>query len=472
MVKRPTPLAPALLAVALAGIAPPPVARAAEMISAQDAHSVGVTAYLYFYPLVTMDLTRKQLTNIATAQGISAPPNTFANVAAYPTADMKTVVRPNFDTLYSSAWLDLTKEPMIVSVPDTNGRYYLLPMIDMWTDVFASPGWRTTGTQAGDYAVAPPGWNGSIPAGVVRINAPTPYVWIIGRTKTDGPADYAAVHKIQAGLKITPISRFGQAAEPVVGNVAPGVDMKTPPKTQVDTMPAGKFFAYAAEILKLQPPHITDEPILAQMRRIGIERGKSFDIDKLDPAIKTALETAPKDALALMAWKVSSLARVVNGWSMNTDTMGVYGNYYLKRAIITQLGLGANLPEDAIYPINFADDTGKPLDGANRYVLHFESSAIPPVNAFWSVTLYDAEGYQVPNSLNRFAVSSWMPFKYAPDGSLDLYFQNQSPGADKEANWLPAPKGPFNLTMRLYAPKDDALTGKWNPPPVMKAAAQ
>ena len=171
-----------------------------------------------------------------------------------------------------------------------------------------------------------------------------------------------------------------------------------------------------------------------------------------------------------MAWKISSLARVVNGWSMNTDTMGVYGNYYLKRAIVTQLGLGANLPEDAIYPINLADDTGKPLDGANRYVLHFESGAIPPVNAFWSVTLYDAEGYQVPNSLNRFAVSSWMPFKYDPAGSLDLYFQNESPGADKEANWLPAPKGPFNLTMRLYAPKTDALTGKWNPPPVTKAA--
>jgi len=204
--------------------------------------------------------------------------------------------------------------------------------------------------------------------------------------------------------------------------------------------------------------------------RIGIERGKSFDIDKLDPAIKTALETAPKDALTLMAWKVSSLARVANGWSMNTDTMGVYGNYYLKRAIVTQVGLGANLPEDAIYPINLADDTGRPLDGANRYILHFESNAIPPAHAFWSVTLYDAEGYQVPNSLNRFAVSSWMPFKYDPDGSLDLYFENESPSADKDANWLPAPKGPFNLTMRLYAPKSDALTGKRNPPPVSKAA--
>jgi hypothetical protein len=283
----------------------------------------------------------------------------------------------------------------------------------------------------------------------------SPYVWIIGRIKTDGPADYAAVNKIQAELKITSLSNWGKTVEPMVGAVDSGVDRKTSPKTTVDTMPAGKFFAYAAEILKLQPPDIADQPILALMQRIGIERGKSFDIDKADPAIKAGLETAPQDALKLMAWKVPSLARVVNGWSMNTDTMGVYGTYYLKRAIVAQFGLGANLPEDAIYPLNLADEGGKPLDGASDYVLHFDKGATPPVDAFWSVTLYDAHGYQVANSLNRFAVSSWMPFRYNPDGSLDLYFQNASPGADKEANWLPAPTGPFNLTMRLYAPKSD-----------------
>jgi len=207
---------------------------------------------------------------------------------------------------------------------------------------------------------------------------------------------------------------------------------------------------------------------MAQMKRIGLEPGKSFDFDKLDPTVKKALESVPEDAQQLMKWKLPTLARVVNGWSMNTDTMGVYGNYYLKRAIVTQLGLGANLPEDAIYPMNLADETGKPLDGANKYTLHFNKGATPPVDAFWSITLYDAEGFQVGNSLNRFAVSSWMPFKYNPDGSLDLYFQNDSPGAGKEANWLPAPKGAFNLTMRLYAPKSETLTGKWNPPPVTK----
>ena len=202
------------------------------------------------------------------------------------------------------------------------------------------------------------------------------------------------------------------------------------------------------------------------MKRIGIEPGKSFDLGAADPAVRKALETAPQDAQKLMAWKVPTIARVVNGWSMNTDMMGVYGNYYLKRAIVAQVGLGANVPEDAIYPLNLTDESGKPLDGANNYTLHFDKDAAPPVDAFWSVTLYDKEGFQVTNALNRFAVSSWMPFNHNPDGSLDLYFQNESPGPENEANWLPAPKGPFNLTMRLYAPKADALTGKWNPPPV------
>jgi hypothetical protein len=360
---------------------------------------------------------------------------------------------------------------MVVSVPDTGGRYYLIPMLDMWTDVFASPGWRTTGTQAGNFLITSPGWSGEVPSGMTRINAPTPYVWIIGRTKTDGPQDYDAVHKIQAGYKITSLSQWGKPARPVEAKIDPTIDMKTPPKIQVDAMPADKFFAYAAELLKVHPPHITDQPIIARLQRIGFEVGKSFDLDKTAPAVRKALESAPGEAQQLMTWKVPTLARVANGWSMNTDTMGVYGNYYLKRAIVAQLGLGANLPEDAIYPINLADDSGKPLEGANNYRLHFEKGDTPPVDAFWSVTLYDSQGFQVANPLNRFAVSSWMPFKYNADGSLDLYFQNESPGSNKEANWLPAPKGSFNLTMRLYAPRSEALTGKWNPPPVTRLQA-
>jgi hypothetical protein len=441
-------------------------ASAQTAITEQDAHAIGVQAYMYFYSLVTMDLTRKQLTNVERPEGIHTPLNTFSSLREYPSADMRVVVRPNFDTLYTSGFLDLTAEPMIVSAPNTDGRYYLLPMLDMWTDVFASPGWRTTGTRAGNFLITPPGWNGAVRSGMTRINAPTPYVWIIGRTKTDGPQDYDAVRKIQAGYKITPLSQWDKPAQPVQGKLDPSVDMKTPPKIQVDTMPADKFFAYAAELLKIIPPHITDEPMIEQLKKIGIEAGKSFDLDKADAAIRNALTSAPEDAQHLMAWKLPTLARVVNGWSMNTDTMGVYGNYYLKRAIITQQGLGANLPQDAIYPINLADESGRPLDGSNKYTLHFEKGDTPPVDAFWSITLYDAEGFQVANRLNRFNLSSWMRLHYNADGSLDLYFQNDTPGV--EANWLPAPKGPFNLVMRLYAPRSEALIGKWNPPPVMR----
>jgi hypothetical protein len=399
------------LALIIAVLTLPAVGQTAT-ITEQEAHAIGVDAYLYFYPLVTMDITRQQLTNEEPGKGIGGPMNTFANIPAFPTAEMRAVVRPNFDTLYSSGWLDLTHEPVVVSVPDTGGRYYLLPMLDMWTDVFASPGWRTTGTQAGHFLVAQEGWRPDLrdrfieefklPKDTQRITAPTPYVWIIGRTKTDGPPDYDAVHKIQAGYKITPLSNWGKPENPAAAKVAPSIDMKTPPKIQVDTMPAGKYFAFAAELLKVHPPHATDQPIIARMKRIGLEPGKSFDITKLDPAVVKALEGVPAAAQQLMAWKVQTLARVANGWSMNTDTMGVYGNYYLKRAIVTQLGLGANLPEDAIYPLNLGDDTGKALEGSNKYTITFDKGAAPPADAFWSITLYDPDGFQVANPLNRF----------------------------------------------------------------------
>jgi hypothetical protein len=438
-----------------------------------------VDAYVYFYALVTMDVTRKQLSNMEPGkETLKGPMNMFNHEAEYPPANFKAVVRPNFDTLYSSAYLDMTKEPVVISVPATNGRYCLLPMLDMWSDVFASPGWRTTGTQAETFLVTPPRWRPDLgdrvidefklPSATQRIEAPTPYVWIIGRIKTDGPPDYDAVHKIQAGLKVTQLSDWGKTPKTPEVKIDPNVDMKTPPKTQVDTMSAAKYFAYAAELLKVNPPHITDQPIIARMKRIGFEVGKSFDLDKASPAVRAGLERAPSAAQQLMEWKVATLARVVNNWSMNTDTMGGYGNYYLKRAIIAQAGLGANLPEDAIYPLNLGDEDGRPLDGSNRYMLHFDKGQTPPASAFWSVTLYDQEGFQVANGLNRFAVSNWMPFKYDADGGLTLYFQNDSPGTDREANWLPAPKGTFNLTMRLYSPLSQAITGKWNPPAIKK----
>jgi hypothetical protein len=437
--------------------------------SEQEAYEIAVEAYPYLYPLLLMDTTRRQATNIEAGKVIGrGPMNTFTHVREFPPADFRDVVRPNFDTLYSIAWLDLTKEPMVVTVPDTQGRYYLLPMLDMWTDVFACPGKRTTGTGAASFAILPPGWQGKVPEGVQRIDAPTPYVWIIGRTQTNGPKDYAAVNQVQDGYTVTPLSQLGKAPQPVSVTVDPTVDMKTPPMTQVNTMAADKYFAYAAELLKVNPPHITDQPIVARMRRLGIEPGKSFDLAKADAAGKRGLERAVTDGLKAMQAKVPTVARVVNGWQMNTDTMGVYGNYYLKRAIVALVGLGANVPEDAVYPLNLGDADGKLLTGANRYLLHFAKNEIPPVGAFWSITLYDKEGFPTTNVLNRCAIGNRDELKFNSDGSVDLYFQQEAPGKDRESNWLPAPAGDFNLAMRLYAPKAEVLDGRWAPPAIKR----
>lgn len=440
-----------------------------QSISEQEAQTIAKEAYCFLYPLISMEITRKQCTNVeaGTKPGFG-PMNLFSHMRAYPTADFKTVVRPNFDTLYSIAWLDLSAEPMVVSVPDTQGRYYLLPMLDMWSDVFASPGWRTSGTAAKNFVVAPQNWTGTIPANTTLIQATTPYVWIIGRTKTDGPDDYDAVHKIQDGFKVTPLSGWGKEPKPVVAKIDTSVDMTTPPLELVNKMDGLTYFAYGAELLRLHPPHVTDWSIIERMQRIGITVGQSFDATTLSAPVQAALNAGAKAALQSMLANLPTLGRPVNGWRMNTDTMGVYGNYYLKRAIVTMVGLGANQPEDAVYPMNFTDADGKPVDGNNNYVLHFDKEQLPPVEAFWSLTMYDADGFQSANVLNRFAISSWMPLQYNADGSLDLYLQNTTPGKDKESNWLPAPKGRLGVTMRLYAPREAVLTGEWNPPAIKK----
>jgi hypothetical protein len=357
---------------------------------------------------------------------------------------------------------------MIVSTPDTSGRYYLLQMLDMWSDAFAAPGKRTSGTKAGQFAVVPPGWQGELPTGVQSIAAPTPYVWILGRTQTNGTKDYAAVNQVQDGYTITPLSRWGQEPQPITVTIDPSVDMTTPTLEQVNRMSAGVYFAYGAELMKLHSPHITDWSILARLQRIGLSPGKSFAIETLDPAIQQALEQAPMDGLQAMRAKALMLARLVNGWYMPTDTIGVYGNYYLKRAIVAMVFLGANQPEDAIYPIAFADADEEPLNGDNNYVLHFDKETLPPVEAFWSVTMYDQDGFPVANPLNRFAIGDRDALRYNADGSLDLYLQHGSPGPDKESNWLPAPRGSLGVTMRLYMPKAAALDGYWVPPALQR----
>lgn len=422
-------------------------------------------AYVYLYPMVLMDVTRLQLTNLDPKQSaIAGAPNTFTHVREFPPADLRVIVRPNFDTLYSSAWLDLTEGPVVVSHGDTGGRYFMLPMLDMWTDVFAVPGKRTSGTKAADFVVVPPNWKGEIPAGLQRIDAPTNMVWVIGRTQTNGVADYPAVHKIQDGYRITHLSDWGKAPVVREHKIDPSVDTKTEPMRQVAQMSPRKFFEQAAALMKANPPHASDWSTIARMKRIGLEPG-SFKPTVSDEELKAGVEAGEK----LMKDKLPTIARVTNGWQMNTDTMGVYGNYYLKRAIVSLVGLGANQVDDAIYPLNIVDVDGKPVMAENKYVLHFAKDEIPPVSAFWSLTMYDEEGYQVANPINRFAIGDRDALKFNADGSLDLLIQHESPGKDKESNWLPAPKsGKLGLTLRLYAPKPAVGNGLWNPPAIKR----
>ncbi|MFN8499702.1 MAG: DUF1254 domain-containing protein [Anaerolineae bacterium] len=438
----------------------------------QEAFEVGIEGYIFLYPLITMAVTRRVMTN-APAEQVPGfgPTGAFSHMRAFPDANFKEVVRPNFDTLYSSAWVDLTREPTVLSVPDTQGRYYLLPILDMWTDVFAAPGSRTSGTAAAQFALVAEGWQGDLPAGIEKIEAPTPYVWIIGRTQTNGPADYDAVHKVQDGYVLTPMSQWPNPPQPPSFTFDPTVDMKTPPLRQVNGMSAKDFFTYGAELMKLHRPHKTDWSQVARRRLMGLTPGETFAWDKLAPAVQAALEQVPAAALKSMQAKLPTMARVVNGWQMNTDTMGVYGDSYLKRAIIAMVGLGANQTVDAIYPLSSVDGDGQAYDGANKYVLHFDKSNLPPVGAFWSITMYDAEGFQVANEINRFTVGDRDALTYNADGSLDIYIQHANPGPDKVANWLPSPTGAWNLTMRLYAPKSRVLDGTWNPPAVRRVGS-
>ena len=439
-------------------------------ITEEEAYEIGIEAYVYLHPLITMDVTRRVMTNVpAGVKSGLGPKNIFHHKRAFPDAEFREVVRPNFDTLYSSAWLDLTKEPMVVSAQDTGGRHYLLPMLDMWTDVFAVPGKRTSGTKAQNYAIVPPGWSGDLPKGMDRIDASTPHVWIIGRTQTNGPNDYKAVHKVQDGYMITPLSQWGKTVVLEPFKPDPTVDMKTSPAEQVITMTAAKYFSYGVELMKVNRPHVTDWSTLARIKRIGLVPGESFDFAKASPAVKAALERAVVDGLQLLKDTIPSLAPVVNGWQMNTSAMGVYGNFYMKRAIVALIGLGANQPEDAIYPLNLSDTDGKPMEGGKRYVLHFSKAELPPVDAFWSVTMYDTTGFQVANELNRFAIGDRDALMYNVDGSLNIYIQHESPGTDKESNWLPSSaKGVLGVTMRLYAPRPQALDGRWVPPAIKK----
>jgi hypothetical protein len=429
--------------------------------------------YFFGYPIVLMDLTMRQVTAVPDATAITgrAPINQFAHFRAYPGADAKDIVRFNFDTLYSFAWIDLEQGPVILTVPDSGGRYYLVPALDMWTDVFSSLGSRTTGTKAGHFGFVPPGWRGELPAGVTRVEAPTSMIWMLGRTQTNGPADYANVHQVQDGLKLTPLAQWGKPyAPPATSPVDSSVDIRTPPQEQVGRMTGVEMFTRLATLMKKYPPHYNDYPMVFRMKALGLEPGKDWDVAKLDRSSIDAINAAAKQALEVLAG-TKTMGRQVNGWNVLTENIGTYGTSYRQRALVAYGGLGANLPDDAVYPMTFVDGDGELLDGANKYILHFDRAELPPANAFWSLTMYDGMGFQVANRLDRFAIGDRDELRFNADGSLDLYIQAESPGAERASNWLPAPRsGVMAPTLRLYSPRPEVLDGTWAPPPIRRVS--
>jgi hypothetical protein len=440
---------------------PPPAPKAAAPAAPtadQELQRLAREVYVYAYPLVLMDVTREVMT-------AKTPINTFQNKRAFPDPSFTDVVSPNVDTLYSIAWLDLSNGPVILSLPDTKGRYFLMPMLDAWSNVFQSPGTRTTGTEKRELAIVGPKWKGEAPKNAEEIRAPTDMVWIIGRVHTNGKSDYAAVARIQNQFKLTPLSRSHKPEPPPVG-----VDLKTSPVDQVAKMDARTFFSRVAMLLPENPPPKEDTAMVERMKKLGIVPGQPFDMSKLDAASAKGIQDGAKSGLdAIVAAAKGATGDIKNGWIINWD-LGRYGTNYGLRAITALIGLGANAPEDAIYPYTHLDGGGRRLNGANRYVLHFDKGKMPPAEALWSLTMYNDKHFLVANPIDRYAIGDRDKLHYNANGSLDLYIQHESPGKDRESNWLPAPKGEFNLILRIYWPKPEMLERRWEPPAVQRVS--
>ena len=433
-----------------------------------------VDVYVYGYSLVTMDMTRKQMTNVPAPDAGHAPMGQLVRMRTYPAVDYHAVTAPNADTLYTTAWIDVTAEPWVFSVPDMGDRYYLLPMLDGWTNVFQVPGKRTTGGKAQKYAITGPGWSGTLPAGVTEYKSPTGLVWILGRIYCTGtPEDYAKVHALQDKFSLVPLSSYGKTYTPPPNEVDASFDMKKAVRDQVDALSVDDYFNYLAKLMKTNPPAPADAPMVEKMKSIGLEPGKDFDPSKLGAFDREAIKGVPKVAQVKIMEYFKKAAEPVNGWVYITHNIGIYGTDYTQRALVTAIGLGANRPQDAVYPTSDKDTDGHDYDGAsNKYVMHFDKGQMPPVNGFWSLTMYDATYFFVPNSLNRYTLSSRNKFVTNPDGSVDLYLQAESPGKAKEANWLPAPKAKFIPMLRLYWPKEtppSLIDGTWKPPAITVA---
>ncbi len=429
--------------------------------------------YVYGFPMVLTDATRQ----VETAE---TPPNAFRHSDTLPDASTPGAINPNVDFLYSQAWLDLSDEPVILSVPDTKGRYYLVSILDAWTNVANSLGARTTGNEARQFALVGPKWKGTLPEGVTEIRSPTELAWLFGRTAVNDKADLKAAARFQDQITVKTLSEHRKPAKrgkkkkdaaapekPAAVSIA-----STAPREAAANMTAAAFFTRFAELLAENPPAKDDAPMLEKIKQLGVEAGKPFDLAKRDELSIRSVEQgvmAARKAI-LSAAGGSGSADIQHGWRVDR-ALGRWGTEYGRRAVAAYQGIGVNAPEDAIFLSTYLDSGGRRLDAAKRYVLHFDKGKLPPTDAFWSLSLYTDKKHFFTNPLGRHNRGSNDGLKKNADGSLDLYLQHADPGNDKEANWLPAPKeGGFNVILRIYWPKKEVIDGHWNPPGIKPAS--
>jgi hypothetical protein len=458
-----------LVIVAACGLAVAAGAATAANVTPEEARAIAKEAYIYGFPMV--DSYRIQHAYFVDAGNpeFKSPWNQIHNMARVYTPEDKAIQTPNSDTPYSMLGLDLRAEPMVLTVPKIDKeRYFSIQFIDAYTFNFDYAGSRTTGNDGGSFLVAGPGWNGEVPAGIAKvIRSETEFIIATYRTQLFSPDDIDNVKAVQAGYLVQPLSAFmGKDAPPA----AAAVDYIAPltPDEQ-RTSPA--VFGILNFVLQFCPTHPSELDLMARFARIGIVPGKPFDASALSPDLARAVGEGIADAWAeLASFKQEKMAtgKVTSGDMFGTRAK--LQNNYLYRFAAAVLGIYGNSREEAMYPIYQVDASGQPLDGAkSRYTVRFAPGALPPAHAFWSLTMYELPAsLLVGNPINRYLINSPMlpKLKLDADGGLTLYVQKDSPGKDLESNWLPAPNGPFMAVMRLYWPKEEALSGAWVQPPM------
>ncbi len=422
--------------------------------------------YVYGFPLLLMNETRQEATKVPYACGLGGPVNQFTHKFEVPDPEFRAVVRPNVDTLYSSAFLDLSEGPMVLEVPEVKDRFYLMAMLDAWSNNFAGPGTQTNAGEARAYLITAPGWNGELPAGMERIAAPTDLVWIIGRTELKGPDDLKAANAVQRAFQLYP--QHGQAPrrsdEPcrsVAGQVSP--------EDAVKALSGEEFFRRLDRLIAAYPPPADNARLLRRLGMIGVGPQAQIEVDQLSgPNIEALQRGAQRGQQAIdKAFELGSRT----AWTPDPEQipLGDYGSNYLVRAVVSQIGFGANRNELATYQNADKDGDGRSLDGAKAtYELRFPKGALPPVQAFWSVTVYDEDGFLVSNPIERYALGSNSGLAADENGDVTIVFATERPADVVESNWLPAPAGPFEVTLRMYAPEQPILDGSWSVPAITR----